>query len=290
MRTGYGDRLFQAFNIVFLAFVAVVTLIPIYYVFMMSFVSAEEYFKNKLILFPASFSLETYDYLLNNNSFLRALRNSLFLSTVGTMCSLAVTASLAYALSRKRLMGRRIMLFLILFTILFNPGIIPNYLVVKEAGLINSLWALIVPALSSGWFAILMKSFFDNIPDELEEAAVIDGCNDLTTWLRIILPLSLPALAAFGLFYAVSYWNMFFNAILYLTNHHKWPIQVLLQNIISVAAGGPLNEDRNLYVVPPPSYALKMTAVVIATVPILCVYPFLQKHFAKGVMLGSIKG
>ncbi|WP_199619483.1 carbohydrate ABC transporter permease [Paenibacillus alkalitolerans] len=289
MREHIGSRIFNAANMAFLALVAAVTLFPIYYVVVVSFTDPIEYLQRKLVLFPAKWSLSSYEYLLNNGSFMRSIGNSLFLATVGTACSLTVTAALAYAISRKRLAGRRMFLFLILFTILFNPGIIPNYLVVKEAGLLNSLWSLIIPSLSSGWFVILMKSFFDNIPDALEEAATIDGCNDLAIFARIILPLSLPAIAAFGLFYAVMYWNMYFNALLYLNDYEKWPIQLVLQNIISDSAAGMLMEDR-LTQQPPPSEMLKMAAVVIAVAPILCVYPLLQKHFAKGVMVGSVKG
>ncbi|CAM3987851.1 carbohydrate ABC transporter permease [Paenibacillus alkaliterrae] len=289
MRENLGDRVFNAANITFLAVVAIVTLFPIYYVVVVSFSDPTDYLQRKLVLFPTKWSFASYEYLLNNKSFMRSIGNSLFLATVGTACSLMVTASLAYAISRKRLAGRKIILFLILFTILFNPGIIPNYLVVKELGFLNSTWSLIVPSLSAGWFVILMKSFFDNIPDALEEAAKIDGCNDLTVFARIIIPLALPAIAAFGLFYAVMYWNMYFNALLYLNDYQKWPIQLVLQNIISDSAAGALMEDR-LTQQPPPSEMLKMAAVVIAVTPILCVYPLLQKHFAKGVMVGSVKG
>ncbi len=165
------------------------------------------------------------------------------------------------------------------------------FLLVRQLDLINSLWSLILPALTSGWYVLLMKGFFDSIPPSLEEAATIDGCNDINIWYRIILPLSLPAMAAFGLFYAVAYWNTFFTALLYINDFEKWPLQVLLQNLLidsSTAAGGEvaqqISAERQV-----PSETLKMAAVVIGTVPILLVYPFLQKHFAKGAMVGSVK-
>lgn len=215
-----------------------------------------------------------------------------FLATVGTACSLIVTAALAYTLSRKRMLARRLIMLLVLFTTLFNPGLIPPYLLVRDLHLINSLWSLIIPVLTSGWYILLMKGFFDSIPDSLEEAALIDGCNDIGVWFKIILPLSLPAMAAFGLFYAVGYWNTFFSAVLYMSDASKWPLQVLLQNMLidsSTAAGGAAAQEMmNEQTIPPET--LKMAAVVIATVPILLVYPFLQKHFAKGVMVGSVKG
>jgi putative aldouronate transport system permease protein len=221
----------------------------------------------------------------------RAIGNSTFLTVVGTVLSLLVTSGLSYAVSRRRLQGRRLFMLLILITTLFNPGIIPPYLLVRDLHLINSVWSLILPVLTSGWYVLLMKGFFDSISSSLEDAARIDGCNDVGVWYRIILPLSLPSLAAFGLFYAVAYWNTFFTALLYINDFTKHPLQVLLQNMLidaSTAAGGSaaaemMSEQR----IPPET--LKMAAVVIATAPILLVYPFLQKHFAKGAMVGSVK-
>lgn len=292
MRTTWGDRIFQTVNIAFLGIIGLVTLFPLYYVFVVSFTDPSEYINKGLVLFPEKWTTVSYRYLLSTNAFVRAIGVSGFLATVGTVCSLIITSALSYTLSRKRLRGRRVFMLAILLTTLFNPGIIPPYLVVREFGLINSLWALILPVLTSGWYVLLMKGFYDSIPDSLEEAAAIDGCNDISAWFRIILPLSLPSLAAFGLFYAVAYWNTFFQAILYINDFEKWPLQVLLQNMLidaSTAAGGSaaaeiMAEQR----IPPET--LKMAAVVIATVPILLVYPFLQKHFAKGAMVGSVKG
>ncbi|MDF2959057.1 MAG: transporter permease subunit [Paenibacillus sp.] len=286
MEQSAGTRLFHAVNITILALVSLITVFPIYYVFVVSFTETSEYLSKPIILFPEKWSFDSYQYLLSNPSMVRSIGISGFLSIVGTSCSLIITSSLAYSLSRKRLLGRRVALILILFTILFSPGIIPNYMLVRNLGLIDSIWSLILPVLSSGWYVVLMKGFFENIPESLDEAAAIDGCNEITAWFRIILPLSLPAIAAFGLFYAVEYWNSYFSALLYMNDYRKWPIQVLLQNML---AENPLAETDPLRE-PPPAQMLKMAAVVIATIPILCVYPFLQKHFAKGVMVGSVKG
>ncbi|WP_270167256.1 carbohydrate ABC transporter permease [Paenibacillus sp. SYP-B4298] len=288
MIESFGDRLFNKLNYVVLGLVAIATFFPIYYVLVVSLTDSTEYLTKDFVLFPESFSFTAYQYLLSTTAFVRSLGNSVFLTVVGTACSLVITASLAYALSRKRMRGRRVILLMILFTILFSPGIIPNYLLVRELGLMNSIWSLIFPALASGWNVILMKGFFDSLPAELEESAAIDGCNDLMIWLRIILPLSLPSIAAFGLFYAVGYWNQFFNALLYLNDSAKWPIQVLLQNLLISSSNSELTSSS--YVETPPTEMLKMAAVVISTLPILCVYPFLQKYFAKGAMVGSIKG
>ncbi|OXM87142.1 carbohydrate ABC transporter permease [Paenibacillus rigui] len=288
MKQGLGNRLFNVFNIALLGIVAIVTFFPLYYVFVVSFTDPTEYLKKSFVLFPQTWSLESYKFLMATGAFPRSIGVSVYITLVGTVLSLVVTASLAYALSRKRMRGRQIMLLAILVTILFNPGMIPNYMLVRELKLIDSLWSLILPALASGWNVILMKGFFDSIPAELEESASMDGCNDLSTFFRIILPLSLPSLAAFGLFYAVAYWNQFFNALIYINDATKWPLQVMLQNILLNANNADLRMD--VTTVAPPTETLKMAAVIVATVPILLVYPFLQKHFAKGAMVGSVKG
>ncbi|NHN32968.1 carbohydrate ABC transporter permease [Paenibacillus agricola] len=293
MKENSADRLFNGFNLTILAMISLVTLFPLYYVFVVSFTTPFEYIsKQGFVLFPQEWTLKSYRYLLSTSSFKDATLVSVFLATVGTALSLIVTSALAYGLSRRRLQGRKIFLMLILITILFSPGIIPPYLLVRDLGLINSIWSLILPVLSSGWYVILMKSFFDSIPVELEEAGMIDGCNDAGIFFRIILPLSLPALAAFGLFYAVAYWNTFFSAVLYINDHTKWPLQLVLRNMLiesSTAMGGAVASEMSSEE-QMPAQTLKMAAVVIATLPIVIVYPFLQKHFDKGVMLGSVKG
>ncbi|WP_020619410.1 carbohydrate ABC transporter permease [Paenibacillus daejeonensis] len=288
MKLSLGERVFQTANILVLGLIGLITIFPIYYVVIVSFTDPAEYLSKDLVLFPTNWSLDSYRYLLSTSAFPQALGVSAFLAVVGTACSLIVTSSLAYALSRKRMQGRRPIMLMILFTILFTPGIIPNYILVRELGLLNSLWAVILVSLSTGWFVILMRGFFQSIPESLDEAAAIDGCNDITAFFRIVLPLSMPAIAAFGLFFAVGYWNQYFNAMLYLNSPDKWPIQVLLQNMLVDASGSSMVSET--FNQPPPSETLKMAAVVIAILPIVMVYPFLQKHFAKGAMVGSIKG
>ncbi|MBB3110127.1 putative aldouronate transport system permease protein [Paenibacillus phyllosphaerae] len=293
MKLSIGSRLFNAANYAVLSLIGIVTLFPLYYVLVVSFTDSHEFAeKNGFILFPTNWSLAAYEYLFSTSAFINAAAVSTFLATVGTALSLIVTAAMAFSLSRKRLRGRQFMLVAIVITLLFNPGIIPPYLVVKELGLINSVWSLIIPVLTSGWYVILMKSFFDSIPVELEEAAMIDGSTDLGTFFRIVLPLSAPALAAFGLFYAVAYWNTFFSAVLYINDFAKVPLQIVLRNMLvdsSTSTGGSaaveMISEQQI-----PTQTIKMAAVVISTLPIVCIYPFLQKHFTKGVMLGSVKG
>ncbi|UQZ81982.1 Lactose transport system permease protein LacG [Paenibacillus konkukensis] len=284
-----GDRVINITNLALLAIIGAITFFPLYYVIVVSFTEPSEFLQKPFVLLPKHWSLASYEYMLSSKSFIRSIGNSGFLATVGTALSLVVTAGIAYALSRKRLRGRKIFMLLILITILFSPGIIPNYMIVRQFGLINSVWALIIPSLASGWNIILMKSFFDSLPVELEESAAIDGSSDIATFFRIILPLSLPSLAAFGLFYAVGYWNQYFNALLYLNDAAKWPIQVMLQNMLLSANNSDLMISSTAAQAPP-STTLQMAAVIIATAPILAIYPFLQKHFAKGGMVGSVKG
>jgi len=292
MNRSVSDKWFNAMIFLLLTVTGLLMLFPFYYVFVVSFTSPIEYLKKGLVLFPSEWTLTSYRYLLANNVFSKAAGVSAFLAVAGTALSLLVTSAGAYTLSRRRLQGRRVLLILILMTTLFNPGIIPPYLVVRELGLINSIWSLILPVLTSGWYVILMKGFFESIPDELEEAGKIDGASDIGIFVRIILPLSLPSLAAFGLFYAVAYWNTFFSAILYVNKADLRPLQVVLQMLLIDSSSSSSGEIANQMSseIQIPTDTLKMAAVVISTVPILVVYPFLQKHFAKGVMVGSIKG
>lgn len=288
IKESFTETIFGRINYLLLILLSLVMFFPLYYVLSVSLTDQAEYLKGGLILYPKGFTLDNYKYLFSTSLFPRSMGISAYLAVFGTALGLIVTSALAYTLSRKRLLGRRTILMLILFTILFQPGIIPNYLLIRELDLINSLWALILPALSSGWNVFLMKSFFDSVPESLEEAAVIDGCNDLQVWWRIILPLSLPVMATFGLFFAVAHWNVFFNAVLYINDFRKWPLQLVLRQMLiesnTSAGGGTFQEGQ---VMNPQS--LKMAAVIIASVPIMVVYPFLQKHFTKGVMVGSVK-
>lgn len=290
MMTTWSDRMFSIVNVGVLTLVSLITLFPLYYVFAVSFTHPDEYLSKGFVLFPEHWSLLSYKYILATDTFVKGIGISGFLATMGTFLSLIITSSFSYTLSRRRFMGRKWLLLLVLLTTLFQPGIIPHYLLVRELGMINSVWSLIIPVLSSGWYVLLMKGFFDSIPSELEEAAAIDGCNDMGVWLRVIIPLSLPAMAAFGLFFAVAYWNTFFHAILYINDHNKWPMQVILQNMLieSTTSTGAGSAEVSAEMHIPPE-TIKMAAVVVATVPIILVYPFLQKHFAKGAMIGSVK-
>lgn len=287
MIRNFSDKLFDAVNSFLLIIVGLITLFPIYYVVSVSFTSQKESLKGGLILFPKDFTFENYHYILSMPSFYKATGISAFLAIAGTFLSLVVTSMLAYAISRKNMAGRKAILLMVLFTMLFNPGMIPPYMLVRSLGLIDSIWALILPALSSGWNVFLLKSFFESIPESLEEAAIIDGCSQFGVWWKIILPLSLPAMATFGLFFAVAYWNTFFSALLYINDSNKWPLQLVLR---AMFVNNSANDTYVSGIVVYNPEVLKMAAVIVTILPIIMVYPFLQKHFAKGVMVGSVKG
>ncbi|MDQ1914810.1 carbohydrate ABC transporter permease [Paenibacillus sp. GD4] len=291
MRISLSEKLFNAFNILFLSLLSLICLFPFYYITVVSFTDPTEYYQKPFVLFPDNWTVGAYKYLISTPNFMNAAKVSGFLATVGTLLSLIVSSGIAYAISRQRLRFRRSLMLLIFLTTILQAGLIPSYLIVKGLGMLNSLWSLIIPSLTGGWYILLMKGFFDSIPDSLEEAARIDGCTELSVFFRIILPLSLPALVAFGLFFAVGYWNTFFTAVIYMNDHTRWPLQVLLQQMLidpTTAVGGTSTQIASEVRMPPET--LKMAAVIISTVPIMCVYPFLQKHFAKGAMVGSVKG
>ncbi|GIN07880.1 MULTISPECIES: carbohydrate ABC transporter permease [Shouchella] len=275
-------------NYSFLILISAISLFPFLYVFSVSFTDPEMYVPLEFYLIPEKWSLDAYVYILQTNSFINALKSTLYVTVVGTILNVIVSFSMAYALTKKNMPGRKYILGIVIFTLVFNAGIVPNYLLIKELNLINSYWALILMALTNGWSIIVIKSFMDSLPPELEEAAKIDGANDLGVFLRIIIPLSMPAIAAFTLFFAVAHWNTYFNALVYLTDSSKWTLQVLVKTLVIDSDSNGINTGGDESVVP--QETIRMASIVLSMLPILVVYPFLQKYFAKGVMLGSVKG
>ena len=284
------DKVLDIVNIALMTLIALAMLFPFYYMFVVSFASYEDYVKSDLLLWPQNWVLDAYEFILSAKEFMRSIGVTVYVTIVGTIVSLLITAMMAYALSRK-ITGQKFYMVMVLFTFVFSAGMIPSYMIVQETGLMDSLWALIIPGAVSSFNLIVMRQFFVNVPYDLTEASIIDGANDLQIFGRIILPLSKPALAAFGLFYAVGLWNSYFNALLYLNDPAKWTLQVILRQMIILNQGNLVDPGVQAGVVnPPPAETIGMAAVLVATIPILIVYPFLQKHFAKGVMLGSVKG
>ncbi|RCW76739.1 carbohydrate ABC transporter permease [Saliterribacillus persicus] len=288
-RISTGSRVFDFFNYLLLGLLGIITILPFIHVLGSSFATSAEIANTKFLIFPTEFSLSAYRYIFSTDTIFRALFVSIVVTLGGTLWSMLFSTLTAYGLSRRDLVGRRAINFMIVFTLLFNGGMIPTFLVVQQTGLLNSLWALVIPVTINAFNMIILRSFFMNIPAGLEESAKIDGANDFSILFRIVIPISLPAIATISLFYAVTYWNTYMHAILYLADADKWPVQVLLRQIVVLASG--INYDGASYTdVPPPEVTVKMATIVVATVPVLLVYPFLQKYFAKGALLGSVKG
>lgn len=281
-----GERTWNISVWVILTVVTLVTLVPLWYVVMVS-LTPRSGSGSSLFVSPAEMSLDAYRSLLDNGAMLRSMGISFYITIVGTALSLIVTTLMAYPLAQKRFRFRNPILLLVIFTMLFNGGLVPTYIIVSDLGLRNSLWALMLPNLLSAFNLLVMKAFFQNLPGEIEEAARIDGASELQILWRIVLPLSKPIMATIGLFYAVAQWNSFFDAVLYIDDTNKWPLQNVLRVILTA---GNVTEYTDINAASAiPSESLKMAAVVITTVPVLVIYPFLQRYFTAGVLLGSVK-
>lgn len=275
---------------VLLLLLVTVMMFPLVYVLAMSFSTAADVARGGLVLFPRNPSLEAYRRILSGGVVQRALQVSFLLTVFGTAAQMFFTVTMAYGLSRTSVRGSRAVLYIVLGAMIFSPGMIPSYLLVKELGLLNTYTALIVPGLISAWNLIIVRNFFMNIPSELIDAARVDGASDAQIFYQHVLPLSKAVLAVIALFYGVGIWNSFFNAIIYLQDPGKWPIQVVLRQYVLMGSALSTSETMNPNAVPPPAETIKMAIVVVATLPILLAYPFLQKYFTKGVLTGSIKG
>lgn len=268
--------------------IAIVTLFPFLYVLLVSVTPTVELpnVSKNILYFPKQVDFTAYNQIFQTDTIPQGFKISLFITVVGTLLSLLITVLTAYPLSRKNLPGREVLLFMIVFTMLFNGGLIPTYLVVKSLRLIDKIWALIIPSLVSAFNLIIIKNYFLTIPDSLEESVKLDGANDFVILFKIMLPLSAPMLATIALFYAVGYWNSFFNAILYINNTRLYPLQVVLRRIL-FSATGDLILDIETHKAS--MLAVRMAVIAVTTIPILMVYPFLQKYFTQGILLGSIK-
>ncbi|PMC74906.1 carbohydrate ABC transporter permease [Brachybacterium sp. UMB0905] len=268
--------------------ISISILVPMLVVISTSFASGDQIRDaGGYVLFPTDPTLEAYTTIFSSPLIFRSLGVSVFVTVVGTLLALFVTICMAYALSRP-VIGGRFMLMAIIFTLFFSPGLIPMFLMVKQLGLLNSIWSLILPGVFAGFNFIVMRSFFMGIPTEMLEAARIDGASDFRILLSVVLPLSKAVIAVIGLFYAVGFWNSFFNAMLYINDQSLWPIQMILRSY--VIQGTSLTADQLGVQQAPPPQSIKMAVVVVALAPIVMVYPFLQKYFSKGVITGAIKG
>ena len=288
-RRSVGDIIANVVIYILLTLIAVIMVIPFIYVIAASFATEAEIQTRPIFFIPDSPTLDAYARIFDMNDMGTRVFHSLLISVcvtaIGTFINLFFTTTMAYGLSRTNLIGKKPLLHMVLFTMVFGGGMIPLFLVVKGLGMYDTYAALILPGAISAYNMIIVRNFFMELPRELEEAASIDGCSDIGIFIKIALPLSLPCLATFGLFYAVGHWNNYFGALLYLEDSTKFPFQLVLRNIVMQTAE--TQTDPNALI---PEDTLKMAVIVIGTVPILIVYPFLQKHFAAGVMVGAVKG
>lgn len=286
-----GERTFDVFNIVILTVMSLLFLIPFLSVLATSFISAEESMRRgAFVLIPEKIDFSAYDMLLNRGMIIyNAYKVTIFRVVVGTFLNLVFTATLAYGLARRTLPGRNALVWIIFLTMIFHGGLIPSYMLIDNLGLKDTLWVLIIPSLVSAWNLFIMRNFFLTLPEELEESAVIDGASPAVNLWKIVVPLSMPAIATIGLFYAVHHWNDWFNASIYINSQSKMPIQVVMRNILLT---GLLQDETQVDLIrdPPPAATLKSAVVIISTLPILFVYPFIQKYFVKGMLVGSVKG
>lgn len=288
MRTSRGERTFQVANYAVLALLALLAVFPVYYVLIVSVTPYIELVRNGgFIVVPGKVTFQAYQDLLQDPKLLRALGNSVFITASATVLGVILSLMLAYGLSNRAMPGRNAMLLIVLITMLFHGGMIPQYMLVKSLDLLNTYAVLILSGTISVFNMLIMKTFIENLPDNLEEAALIDGATEISYLFRIVLPLSMPIIATVGLFYAVTHWNAFFEAILYVSDTGKHPLQTVLRDMLNVPDPSEFDGDIRALV---PTEATKMAAVIISIVPVIAVYPFLQKYFTKGVLLGSIKG
>ena len=288
-----GSRIFDVMNYLIVTLIALTTLFPFIYIISASFATEYEITTRPMFIIPQDVTLNAYKFIFSSNKILQGFRNSIFITVCGTAINLFFTVTMAYALSKKRLRGRNFFLNMVIISMFFSGGMIPGYIIIANVlNLKNTFWAVLLPGAISSYNLMIVKNFFQGIPQELEESAAIDGSTDIGILWKIVLPLSLPVLATFGLFYAVGHWNAYFGAMIYMTGaKEKWPLQVLLRELI-ILSNGTAGDMNNLdpEFIQPPEQSVKMAVIVVSTVPIMCVYPFLQKYFVKGVMVGALKG
>lgn len=282
---------FEVILIVFLTLLAIITIYPFYNVLITSIANTKSIAEHTPYLLPYVVDWTGYKTIMDDIYFYKALGVTVFITAVGTAVNMLLSVSGAYVLSKKDLIGRKVILWLVLFTMLFNGGLVPTYLVVKDYGLVNSVWSMILPCAISTYYMIIMKNYFMSLPPSLIEAAKIDGANEFTILLKVILPISLPFMATFALFYSVERWNEWWNALLYINQKSLMPLQMYLREVLinfnaqlAAQAQAILGSGNKVYM-----QSVQMATIVVATLPILCVYPFVQKHFVKGVMVGSVK-
>lgn len=287
-----SDQWLERILIIFMLFIAAIMLYPLLVVLSTSFSSPSAVTSGKVWLFPVDFSLEGYKAVFKTSDVLIGYRNSLFYMVVGTTLNVCMTLLAAYPLSRDDLVGRGIIMKLFTFTMIFSGGMIPNYLLLKDLNMLNTRWAMILPGAISAYNMIITRTFIkSNIPKDMLEAAQLDGCSDIQYFFKIVLPLSGAVIAVITLYYAIAHWNSYFDAFMYLNDKELYPLQVFLKNIlVSNQVQADMIVDEQVQAIEGIAEVLKYSLIVVAVVPVMIIYPFVQKHFVKGVMIGAVKG
>ena len=286
-----GERVFEGINLFILIILGALMLFPFLNLLAKSFSSTTAITTGQVLFLPVDFQLGTYKYVMNESQFWDSLKVSLIITIGGTAGSMLVSCLTAYPLSKTWLYGRKPLILFFVFTMLFSGGMVPAYLLMRTLNLINTIWVLFIPFLLSVYNMILLKNFFEEIPQEVEESAQLDGASNVRILISIVLPMSLPAMATIGLFYAVGYWDNYMNGLLYITTPSLRPLQTYLYQVVTEA----INVDESLSMDAQENAALNSEAIraatiMLACIPIMCVYPFLQKYFVKGMRVGSVKG
>lgn len=291
VRRTRGEKVFDLIAAGVLILVCLSMLFPIFYVLSRSFMTDADRAMNPLAIFPHEWTLEGYKYIFSTNSLIfNSFKITLFRAIAGTMFSLLLESMFAYVISKKKYPLRNILTIMIAITMWFSGGLIPSFLLIRSLGFMDSLLVFIIPGAISVWNVLILRNFFSQIPDSIEESGMIDGANEAVVLFRLILPLSKAALATIALFHVVSNWNEWFTGILYITDQKKQPAMVILRQIISTANVSNLDMFGEGSVSRPPTYIIRMAMITVITFPIIVAYPFFQKYFTKGMMIGSIKG
>lgn len=289
IKLGLDDITMAGLSYFISGFFAIICVIPFIYVITYSVSPYEEFLKYPFRIIPRVFTSRAYEMAFNYKYIWSGYLNTLYIAFFGTLSSMAVLVLTAYPLSKKEMKGRKLIMTLWVITMFFGGGMIPNYFLIRSLGLLNNLWSMILPGLLGAYNLILMINYIRGLPGSIEEAALIDGANDIQVLLRVVLPLCLPILATLGLFTVVGYWNSYFSAIIYLTKRDLWPLQLVLREIVFESASNEMQQGLATEERVTQPFTLKMASIVIATLPIMCVYPFLQKYFMTGLVLGGVK-
>lgn len=288
-----GDRIFDVINYVLLTLVMLIVLYPLLFVLSASVSNPETVLRGEMWLIPKQINFDAYAKIFQNKDILLGYGNTILYTLLGTAINLIMTICAAYPLARKDFLGRGLITGMIVFTMFFGGGLIPTYLLIKNLNMLDTLWVMVIPNAVAVWNIIIMRTFFQqSIPGEIQEAAMIDGCSHMQTLLRIVLPLSMPIIAVMVLFYAVGHWNSYFNALIYLSSKDKFPLQLILREILIQSDSGDMIKltSESAVKMKMSVEGLKYAVLVVANLPMLVLYPFLQRYFVKGIMIGALKG